>query len=102
MPEKQTIPVQILGQEYRVRSDGNAEAVRRAAAVVDETMARVRERTGTVDTLHVAVLAALNIANHLISLRDGAGAAEDGLDPEELSSLVQLVESTLTSGEPAH
>ena len=60
---KRTIPVQILGHEYRIRSDADEDSIRRAAAMVDETMARVRDRTGTVDTQSVAVLAALNIAD---------------------------------------
>ena len=75
---KRTIPVEILGQEYRIRSDSDASTIRRAAALVDETMAKVRDRTGTVDTLDIAVLTALNIANHLISLRDASGTTSQG------------------------
>jgi len=94
---KRTIPVQILGQEYRIRSDADESSIRRAAAMVDETMARVRDRTGTVDTQSVAVLAALNIANHLLALREGRGDGAPGevLDPERFGPLIEMVEAAL-------
>jgi cell division protein ZapA (FtsZ GTPase activity inhibitor) len=105
VPDKRSIPVQILGQEYRIRSDGDEDLVRRAAALVDETMARVRSRTGTVDTQSVAVLAALNIANHLLVSRERRTDAEpaEGLDPESLGPLIEMVEAALRDeAPPAH
>ena len=96
MAAKRTIPVQILGQEYRIRSDADEDSIRRAAAMVDEIMARVRDRTGTVDTQSVAVLAALNIANQLLTLREGrGGAAGELLDPERFAPLIEMVEAAL-------
>jgi cell division protein ZapA len=94
---KRTVPVEILGQEYRVRSDSDSTTIRRAAELVDETMAKVRDRTGTVDSLDIAVLAALNIANHLISLRDAAGTTSHGekIRPNDLGELINLVEAAL-------
>ena len=74
MAEKRSIPVQILGQEYRVKSDSDGEVVRRAAALLDETMNRVRRRAGRADTQDVAVLAALNLANQLVTRDPSAGA----------------------------
>ncbi len=96
MASKRTIPVQILGQEYRIRSDAEEGSIRRAAAMVDETMARVRDRTGTVDTQSVAVLAALNIANHLLALREGRSpGVGEALDPERFGPLIEMVEAAL-------
>jgi cell division protein ZapA len=99
---KRTVPVEILGQEYRIRSDSDASTIRRAAALVDETMAKVRDRTGTVDTLDIAVLTALNIANHLIALRDGAAGASQGekIHPEDLGKLITLVETAIAEAAP--
>jgi cell division protein ZapA len=99
---KRTVPVEILGQEYRIRSDSDASTIRRAAALVDETMAKVRDRTGTVDTLDIAVLTALNLANHLISLRDGAGTAsqEAEIRSGQLGELIALLETTLAESAP--
>ena len=99
---KRTIPVEILGQEYRIRSDSDASTIRRAAALVDETMAKVRDRTGTVDTLDIAVLTALNIANHLISLRDTAGTTSQGeeIRSNDLGDLINLVEAAIAETAP--
>jgi len=99
---RQTVAVRILGQEYRIKSEGDPEGVRRAARLLEETLDRVRGRSGTVDSLDVAVLAALNLAHHLVGLRDearrGRGA---GVDAERLAALVALVESAV-EGAPAH
>ena len=99
---KRTVPVEIQGQEYRIRSDSDASTIRRAAALVDETMEKVRDRTGTVDTLDIAVLTALNIANHLISLRDAAGTASQGeaIGSGELGELINLVEAAIAETAP--
>jgi cell division protein ZapA len=99
---KRTIPVEILGQEYRIRSDHDASTVRRAASLVDETMAKVRDRTGTVDTLDIAVLAALNIANHLVSLRDASGSTSqgEGVRSDHLRELIALVETAIAETAP--
>ena len=99
---KRTIPVEILGQEYRIRSDHDAATIRRAAALVNETMAKVRDRTGTVDTLDIAVLAALNIANHLVSLRDASGSTSQGdsVRSDHLQELITLVETAIAETAP--
>jgi cell division protein ZapA (FtsZ GTPase activity inhibitor) len=93
---RRTIPVQIQGQEYRVRGDGDAGAVRRAASLVDETMDRVRERTRTVDSLDAALLAALNLANRLLALSEsGEGGAP--ADARRLADLIDSVEFELSA-----
>jgi cell division protein ZapA (FtsZ GTPase activity inhibitor) len=94
---RRTIPVQIQGQEYRVRGDGDPGAVRRAASLVDETMARVRERTRTVDSLDAALLAALNLANRLLVLSGESDAAAEA-DPRRLADLIDSVEFELAVG----
>jgi cell division protein ZapA (FtsZ GTPase activity inhibitor) len=108
MPEKRSIPVRILGQEYRVRSEADEAVVRQAAGVVDETMQRIRQRTGTVDTLDLAVLAALNLANQLASGSSPAVEGEaprpqapPGPDPERLRRLIEQVEAAAGGPAPA-
>lgn len=98
MSSRSSVSVRILDRDYRIASDGDAasrEQVQAAAVVVDETMRRIRERTGTVDTLSVAVLAALNVANRYIALREegASGARGVRVDPERIRALVELVES---------
>lgn len=97
MAAKQTVPVQIFGQEFRIRSQGDPARVQRAASLVDETMARVRARSGSADTLDVAVLAALNIAHRLLA----TGAVHRAPGSAELAALVELVEAALAEEDTA-
>jgi cell division protein ZapA len=94
---KRSIAVRILGAEYRIRSEADEGSVRRVASLVEDTMARIRDRTQTVDTLDLAVLAALNLANDLIALRDGASdeamAHDAGLDAARLAHLIATIEA---------
>jgi cell division protein ZapA (FtsZ GTPase activity inhibitor) len=97
MAEKRTVSVWIFGQEYRVRSDSDEESIRRAAAFVDETMGNIRDRTGAIDSLNIAVLAALNISKHLMALRekDGVSAGQEAIPLDQLKDLIRLVESAV-------
>jgi cell division protein ZapA (FtsZ GTPase activity inhibitor) len=97
MAEKRTVSVWIFGQEYRVRSDSDEESIRRAAAFVDESMGNIRDRTGTFDSLNIAVLAALNISKHLMALREkeGIGGSQETVPLDQLKELIRLVESAV-------
>jgi len=64
----ENVRVEIYDQPYNLRGSDD-EHIRRLAAYVDAKMRAVAEHTSTVDSLRVAVLAALNIADELISLR---------------------------------
>jgi hypothetical protein len=106
MSAKRTIPVRILGQEYRVRSDMEEDAVRRAASLVDETMRRIQGRTGAVDTLHVAVLAALQLAHQIgggapAVPHDGWAEPGSAVDDSRVRALAELIESMLASAPSA-
>jgi cell division protein ZapA len=61
--------VEIYGQSYHVRGTSSPEYIAQLAAFVDERMREVSELTPTVDTLKVAILAALNIADKYIAAR---------------------------------
>jgi len=88
---KRSVAVHIRGQEFRVRSGGDEEALHRVAQYLDETMDRVSAQTGTVDSLGVAMLTALNLARELLELRE---AGETG-DPLRLRALIELAEGAL-------
>lgn len=91
MSQKQTVPVTIQGRVYRIRGDGDPAGVQRAAALLDETMTKVRARSGTADTVDIAVLAALNLANTLATDRT-SGRTIEGLE-HRIEALAQLVET---------
>jgi len=65
----QTVVVEIYDQIYHLRGV-DPIYIERLAAMVDGKMRAVSARGGTVDSLRVAVLAALNIADELATLRE--------------------------------
>ena len=64
-----SVKVEIYDQTYQVRGEMEEAYVAELARTVDGTMRRVAEATRTIDSLRVAVLAALNIADELHALR---------------------------------
>ncbi|MBM3368788.1 MAG: cell division protein ZapA [Betaproteobacteria bacterium] len=69
-----TIEVSILGRGYRVScADGEREALMRAVEYLDAKMGEIKN-TGKVNgTDRIAVMAALNIAHELLSMKVGTG-----------------------------
>ncbi|RIL05436.1 MAG: cell division protein ZapA [Proteobacteria bacterium] len=98
MAAKRSVSVRILGHEYRIRTDSDPAGLARVAQLVDETMGRLRERTGAVDSLDLAIMAALNLARDLVAERSArqldTGAAE------RMRALTERVEGLLRPGEP--
>ncbi len=88
------VPVEIAGQRYPIRSALDPEYVARLAAYVDEKMRAAAESTPTGDSLRLAVLAALNIADELFRSRDQTRAL-DGRIAERASELERLVDRLL-------
>ena len=70
------VTVQIYDQTYHL-SGQDAEAIRKLAEVVDARMRAVAAQGRTADSLRVAVLAALNLADEL-SQYQKPGAASTG------------------------
>lgn len=64
-----TIHVEIFGQTYTVKAGSDPGYVEELAAHVDAQMREVGKTAGAVDSVRVAVLAALNIADECFRLR---------------------------------
>ncbi len=69
MVEVKGISVQIMGQSLVVASDAGDEWVRSVAETVDEKIKDIRAGTQTVNSVNLAILAALNFADELERLR---------------------------------
>ena len=63
------VKVQIFGQSYTMGGDLDEQYVQNLAQYVDEKMRVVAENARTLDSVRVAVLAALAIADELHTLR---------------------------------
>ncbi|HEX9189238.1 MAG TPA: cell division protein ZapA [Vicinamibacteria bacterium] len=76
MAEKaKLVHVEIFGQTYAVKAGDDPAYVEKLAAFVDGEMKDVSRASGAVDSLRVAVLAALNLADECHRLRREADAA---------------------------
>jgi cell division protein ZapA len=63
------VHVEIFGQTYAVKAGDDPAYVEKLAAFVDEAMKDVSRASGAVDSLRVAVLAALNLADECHRLK---------------------------------
>src|SRR5438445_9010650 len=62
--------VEIYNQTYNIRSDGDSEYIAQLAEFVDARMREISSGTLTVDSLKVAILAALHIADEFYQLKN--------------------------------
>ena len=72
-----SVRVEIFDQAYNLRGS-DPEYILKLAEYVDSKMRAVASATNTIDTVRLAVLAALNIADefHLLKKNQGAGATD--------------------------
>ncbi|MGH9949728.1 MAG: cell division protein ZapA [Pyrinomonadaceae bacterium] len=66
---EQLVQVEIYNQTYSIRSDGDNSYILGLAEYVDKKMREIASGTMTVDSLKVAILASLHIADELHSQR---------------------------------
>jgi cell division protein ZapA len=88
------VPVQIFGQRYPIRSALDPQYIQRLAAYVDERMRAANEQSPTGDSLRLAVLAALNIADEAFRVTEGG----DGTAPSiqaRLAAIEHLLDEAL-------
>lgn len=62
------IEVRIFGQPYQIRAGADSDHIKRVAHYVDEKMREIASASPTVDTLKIAVLAALNITDEFFQV----------------------------------
>jgi cell division protein ZapA len=88
--------IEIFDQTYNIQSEDDENYLRELAAFVDERMRTISEATRQVDSMRVAVLAALNIADELFAVRKRQKEIEGPLR-KRVEKCVTLVERTLES-----
>ena len=83
--QEQSVSVEIYDQIYRLRGSDPAY-IERLAASVDAKMRAVSAHGSTVDSLRVAVLAALNIADELCTARQRLDSVAGNLQTSQHSA----------------
>jgi len=86
--------IQIYGKTYSLKSSSSEVDAEEVAAYVDSRMKELANVRGKTSTLDLAILAALNIAQELMELKNQAGAKE-GAEGEKLRQLVEALDKEL-------
>ena len=73
------VKVEIYGQSYTLGGELDEAYVQKLARYVDEKMRAVAEATQTVDSMRVAVLAAMAMADELHTRENDTGHRDDAL-----------------------
>ncbi len=86
--------IQIYGKTYSLKSSSSEVDAEEVAAYVDSRMKELANVRGKTSTLDLAILAALNIAQELMELKNQAGAKEEA-EGEKLRQLVEALDKEL-------
>ena len=88
------VPVEISGQRYPIRTELDPAYVVRLAAYVNEKMRVASESSPSGDSVRLAVITALNIADELFRCRESTDAREGRL-AVRAGELERLLDSVL-------
>lgn len=86
------VHVEIFGQSYAVQAGAEPGYVEQLAAFVDAQMREVSRGAGAVDSVRIAVLAALNIADELFQAKGRLGRID-----EQVTRRAELLVRTLST-----
>jgi cell division protein ZapA len=94
MAAPRVVTVEINGQRYPIRTTLDPDYVQELATYVDTRMRRATEASPSSDSVGLAVLAALNIADELFRMRD-VQADEAGSLTDRTAALERIVDEAL-------
>ena len=86
--------IQIYGKTYSLKSSSSEVDAEEVAAYVDSRMKELANARSKTSTLDLAILAALNIAQEFMELKNQAGAKEEA-EGETLRQLVEALDREL-------
>jgi len=90
--------VEIFGQRLGLRADGDEARVQEIARFVDNRMREVADRSSSVDTVKIAVLTALNIADELFQERETDQDTRQKRLEKQAERLVIKIEEAMKPG----
>lgn len=92
--KKHTVTVNIFGEEYPIRGEGDIEYINSVASYLDNKMREVSERNANKSPTKVAILAALNITDELFQARNATSKEIKNLE-EETQTIIDWLDSRL-------
>lgn len=87
---KRSVKVDIFGNDYILKADTDDRHIQKVADLVDQRMREVSLSTNSKSTINIAILAALNIADEYLKIKDEKDKAET-----KARELTQLIDSSL-------
>lgn len=96
MSERDTslVPVLIMGETYKVRAEEDAAYIEELARFVDTKMRSIADETGTSESLKVAILAALNIADELFKAEQREKVSDEDI-ADRVHELVKTLDKSM-------
>ena len=99
MADAKTVEVNLLGRTYRVACDDRErEALMQAVAYLDGKMNEIRKAGKVMGAERIAVMAALNMAHELLSVRVG-GSFDLGQAKQRLSAIESQLDEAIAKQE---
>lgn len=87
---KRSVKVDIFGNDYILKADTDDGHIQKVADLVDQKMREVSLSTNSKNTINIAILAALNIADEYLNIKDEKDKAET-----KARELMQLIDASL-------
>ncbi len=97
--EPRVVTVEIMGQRFAIRSSLDTEYVNRLASYVDQKIQVATEHSTGGDTVRIAVLAAMNIADEYFRSRDTETSLEAALKARA-GEIERMVDAALADAAP--
>ena len=94
--KKQTVMVNIFGEEYPIRGETDPEYIMEVAGYLDAKMREVSQKSGNKTPAKVAILAALNITDELFQAK-GAASSDAKVIEDKTQIILEWLESKLPS-----
>ena len=94
-PNKNRVRVNIYGEEYTVRADGDEEYIREVAGYVDRKMRQIADKVPNKSPARIAILAALNITDEYLAEKRKQEEGQSDIE-ERASSIITLLDEKLS------
>ncbi len=95
----QTVEVNLLGRTYRVAcTDAEREALMQAVAYLDAKMNEIRKAGKVMGAERIAVMAALNVAHELLTVKVGTGF-DMGQAKRRISAIESQIDAAIAKQE---
>lgn len=87
--------VEIYGQTYKIKGTGRREYIQELSDYVDKKMKEISDVTDTVDSLKIAILAAINITDEYLKTKKELERAERVVS-EKIAKLIAELDQLTT------